>query len=298
MKFRLSPRTARARRLAMSMLLLAVVGSLAVLLIGYHNARADPLVRRVGVALPGWPTGAAPVTIALISDIHMESATMDETRLNRIVDQVNALHPDLVAIAGDFVEGSGIDEATRAIPLLERPLSRLRAPLGVVAVLGNHDHWTDPTPLARMLRRIGVIVLVNDARAAGPLAVAGLDDPATFHARIAPTMRALSRLSGAGVAIAHSPMIAKHLSTRTRLLLAGHTHCGQIVLPLIGPPIEVTRPHYRCGVVRDPGRVTIVTAGLGTSDLPMRFGAPPDLWLVRVGPTVAATRPGIVPTRR
>ena len=67
------------------------------------------------------------------------------------------------------------------------------------------------------------------------------------------------------------------------LVVAGHTHCGQIVLPLLGPPIAVAAPRYRCGIVREAGRTTIVTAGTGTSVLPFRLGAPPDWWLLTVG---------------
>lgn len=272
------------RRVLLAIVALVLLGGAGFFALGYWNARADPVVRRVSIGLPDWPAGDAPIRIALLSDIHMESAAMDEGRLARIVAQVNALHPDLVVLAGDFVEGRGVGEAERAIPLLERPLSRLHAPLGTVAVLGNHDHWTDPAPLVAMLRRIGVLVLINGAGERGPLAMGGLDDPATHRDRIAPTRAALARLRGAGVMVAHSPAVAPKLPPRTTLLLAGHTHCGQVVLPIIGPPVEVTSPHYRCGIVRDPGRITIVTAGVGTSELPIRYGAPPDLWLVRVGP--------------
>ena len=278
------------RRVLIVIVALVLLGGAGFFVLGYWNARADPVVRQVSIGVPGWPAGAAPVRIALMSDIHMESAAMDEGRLTRIVARVNALHPDLLVLAGDFVEGRGVGEAERAIPLLERPLSRLRAPLGIVALLGNHDHWTDPAPLAAMLRRIGVLVLVNGARERGPLAVGGLDDPATHRARIAPTHAALARLQGAGVMVAHSPEIAPKLPPRTTLLLAGHTHCGQVVLPVIGAPVEVTSAHYRCGIVRDPRRITIVTAGLGTSELPIRYGAPPDLWVVRVGPIGASPR--------
>lgn len=271
------------RPLPIAALIVALITAVG-FLIGYAGARADPIMRRADIALPDWPAGKPPITIALMSDIHMESLAMDEGRLARIVGQVNAQHPDMVVLAGDFIEGRGEGEAERAIPLLARPLSRLKAPLGVVAVLGNHDHWTDPAPIAAMLRRIGVVVLSNQGESIGPLALGGLDDPATHHDRIAPTEAALAMLRGAGVMIAHSPDVAVKLSRRTTLLLAGHTHCGQVVLPLIGAPVEVTNPHYRCGIVRDPHRLTVVTAGLGTSNLPIRFGAPPDVWLVRVGP--------------
>lgn len=68
------------------------------------------------------------------------------------------------------------------------------------------------------------------------------------------------------------------------LLLAGHTHCGQIVLPLYGPVAQVAAPRYRCGIVHERGNMIVVTAGLGTSTVPLRFGAPPDLWVLTLGP--------------
>ena len=260
--------------------------------VGYHNARATPIVRRVTIGLPRWPTGAAPIRVALISDIHMESAAMDAGRLQRIVAQVNRLHPDLIVLGGDFIEARGEAEAVKAVPLLEPALRALKAPLGVVAVLGNHDHWTDPVMVQAMLRRDGITILDNDAIVAGPLALGGVDDPSTEHARLKPTLKAMRRLPGARVLIAHSPDIAPHLGHDGALLLAGHTHCGQVVLPIIGPPIDVADPRYRCGLVRDPGRIVIVTAGVGTSNLPIRFGAPPDLWLITLGPLTKQAEPG------
>jgi predicted MPP superfamily phosphohydrolase len=232
---------------------IVVLGAVTMAALGYRNARADPIVRHATIALPDWPGGAAPVTVALLADIHMESATMDAQRLDRIVAQVNALHPDLVALAGDFVAGSGEEEAVRAAPLLTAALSRLKAPLGTVAVLGNHDHWTDPPRVRAALARAGILVLDNAAVARGPLAIGGVDDPFTGHARVAAAVDAMRRLRGAGVLIAHSPDAAIGLPPDVHVVLAGHTHCGQIVLPIIGAPIEVADPRYRCGVIREPG---------------------------------------------
>lgn len=259
---------------------IVVASVLAIVALGYRNARADPIVRHATIALSDWPEGAAPVTVALLADIHMESAAMDAQRLGRIVAQVNALRPDLIALAGDFVAGSGEEEAVRAAPLLTAALSRLKAPLGTVAVLGNHDHWTDPPRVRAALARAGILVLDNAAIARGPLAIGGVDDPFTGHARVATTVDAMRRLRGAGVLIAHSPDVAIGLPPDVHVVLAGHTHCGQIVLPIIGAPIEVADPRYRCGLIREAGRTVVVTAGLGTTDLPLRFGAPPDVWLV------------------
>lgn len=266
--------------------LLAIVLSagIAVLAFGYREARSDPVVRSVTIPSRDWPAGASPVTVALVSDIHMESAAMDAGRLDRIVGIVNARRPDLIVLAGDFVEGRGRDEAMQAIPQLAAGLAKLSAPLGVVAVLGNHDYWTDPPAVAAMLRRAGITVLRNTAVARGPLRIGGLDDEPTGHDRPNATVRAMAALRGVPVLIAHSPEIARRLPPSVPVVLAGHTHCNQIVLPFWGAIVNVSDPHYRCGVIRDPGRTTIVTAGVGTSEVPLRYGAHPDIWLVRFEP--------------
>ena len=272
------------RRLLLACLL--VIAAFSVLFgVGVHNARVDPVLRRTSVGLPDWPRGAPPMTVALLSDIHMESMTMDPQRLRRVVDRVNTQRPDLIVIAGDFIEGVGRAEAMHAVPILEAELRRLSAPFGIVAVLGNHDYATDDLLVAQMLQKIGATLLQNGAVQVGAMRMAGLDDQSTGRAHIAPAMFALLRLQGAGVMVAHTPEVAKWAKPYVHLLLAGHTHCGQVVLPFYGAPIDVAPPRYRCGVIHDPGRTVIVTGGLGTSNLPIRFGAPPDWWLIRIGPS-------------
>lgn len=266
---------------------LAGIGA-ATLGIGLCNARSEPMVRRAAIALPGWPAGARPVRIALVSDLHLESLAMNRSRLLRIVDEVNALHPDIVLLAGDYVEGYSPAEAARIAPILTDATHAFVTPLGVVAVLGNHDHDSDPPEVEKALRDGGATVLRNDAVARGPLAIGGLDDAATDHDRMAPTLEKLRRVRGAKLIVTHSPTAITEMPGDVRLLLAGHTHCGQIMLPHIGAPIVVAGIRYNCGLVRDPGRVTIVTGGIGTSDAPIRYGTRPDIWLIRVGPNAAA----------
>lgn len=259
--------------------------------LGYREARADPIVRRASIALPDWPAGAAPVTIALLGDIHIGSAAMDAERLTRIVAQVDALHPDLVLIAGDMVFGHDAANGARFAERLRAPLSRLHAPLGVVAVPGNHDHWTALPAIERALRQAGVTILANGSTVRGPLAIVGVDDAFSGHADSRTALAGHG--AGAVVMVSHSPDVVPLLwHGAVPLLLSAHTHCGQVVLPWIGP-LDLYGPfaghslydvHYRCGVIHDPGRTTIVTAGLGTSVAPIRWGAPPDLWLIRVGP--------------
>jgi len=250
---------------------------------GYWNARGDPVVRSAAVALPGWPRSAPPVRAILLSDVHVGHVTMDHGRLSRIVAQINALRPDLVLIAGDFASDKESARPDRLAASLA-PLSGLHARLGVVATLGNHDHWADAALVRHALERVGVTVLENEAIRRGPLVIGGAGDAYTRHQDIAKLASAMDGLTGGRLILTHSPDIAPLLPSGVPLF-AGHTHCGQIVLPLYGPLVEVAAPRYRCGLVREGDRTIIVTGGLGTSTVPMRFGAPPDLWVLTLGPT-------------
>jgi predicted MPP superfamily phosphohydrolase len=255
---------------------------------GHRNARVDPIVRRATVTLPDWPAGQAPLNVLLMSDVHFGNSTMDAPRLSRIVVQANALKPDLMLIAGDFVAGHDPDDAVKFADAFVAPLSGLHARLGVVATLGNHDQATRPGAIHAALMRARITVLMNDAASRGPLAIAGLDDGPTGNQDISLTLAALARLKGARIALTHSPVTAGPLPDDIGLLLVGHTHCGQIVLPLYGPIKPQAPPPYNCGLVRVGGRTTIITAGLGTSVVPFRFGAPPDMWLITLGPAARA----------
>ncbi|CUS46094.1 MAG: metallophosphoesterase [Pseudomonadota bacterium] len=275
---------AETMRFLLSLLVALIVALGGVMLLAFISARADPIVRRADVALPGWPAGAAPVRVVLVSDVHIGSAAMTPDRLTRIVGQINALSPDLVVLAGDFVFGHDPAPAAEMAEMLVEPLSGLRARLGVVATLGNHDHWTQPALIRRALERAHITVLENQAVVRGPLAVGGVGDLFSHHADLRATMAAVEALPGARVMVTHSPDLASSLPPDLTLLLAGHTHCGQVVLPFLGPVSEVAQPRYRCGMVREGGRTTVVTGGLGTSGAPFRLGAPPDLWLLTLGP--------------
>ncbi len=264
--------------------------ALALTLLGYRNATADPVVRRGRVAMASWPADTPPLRIALLSDVHVAGPDMPPARLRRIVDQVNAAAPDLVLIAGDLVSDKRVATWRYEVAAAVAPLRALNARLGVVAVLGNHDHWRDTAAFRRELPRIGVRVLANAAVRVGPIVVAGADDPYTGRADPAALVRSISAIAGPVVALSHSPDIAPRLPPRFGLVLAGHTHCGQIALPLAGPIATMSDygRRYACGMIREGGRTTIVGAGLGTSLLPLRFGAPPDFWIVTLGPLARA----------
>lgn len=266
--------------------------ALAVTAIGYRNATADPIVRPAQVGMASWPPRTPPLRVALLSDLHVAGPDMPPERLARIVRQVNAAKPDLVLIAGDLVSDKRVSTHRYEVAEAVAPLRGIAAPLGVVAVLGNHDHWRDTTAFRRELPRIGVRVLANEALRVGPVMIAGADDPYTGRADPVALVRAVARHAGPVVTLSHSPDVAPRLPLRFGLVLAGHTHCGQIALPLVGPIATMSDlgERYACGMIREGGRTVIVGAGLGTSLMPIRFGAPPDWWLVTLGPADQSSR--------
>lgn len=285
-----------ARRTLVLILASLAVCAAALLAIAWRQAHADAVVRRATIALADWPAGAAPLTVALASDLHVGGGAMSPARLTRLVDQIAAERPDLAILAGDFIDGHEASTARAAAPLLTRALRRLRPPLGTVAVLGNHDQDSDPSRVAAALRDAGAVVLENAATRAGPLAIGGVGDAYSGHDRLGDTLRQLRQLAGAHLLVTHAPDIAPALPRDTPLLLAGHTHCGQTVLPLVGALWIPSRygKRYRCGAIREGRHTIVVGAGLGTSLLPLRLGAPPDIWLLtlRGGTSRPATNAG------
>lgn len=267
---------------------LALAAMLGLLLTGagYFNATRDPVAREASIAMPAWPARAPPMRVVLLSDIHVAGPDMPPARLARIVERINRHRPDLVLIAGDLVSDKRV--ATRAYPLAEAiaPLAGLRARHGVVAVLGNHDHWRGTQEARRALAAAGITVLRNSAVRRGPLTVAGAGDIHTGRADVERLARSARELPGPVAVLSHSPDVVPRLDDSFTLVLAGHTHCGQIAPPLLGRPVTMSRygERYACGVIREGGRTIVVGAGLGTSLLPLRFGAPPDFWILTLGP--------------
>ena len=278
------PSLSRRIEIGLLFVLLAVVAFVAV---GYRNATADPIVRRLTLTVPDYPASAPPVRIALFSDIHVHGPDMPPARFEKIVGEINALNADVDVAAGDFLGNSAIGKAY-SIDQSVAPLRKLKARLGVYAVLGNNDDPRHEDLVTPALKRIGVHVLSNDAAKVGPLALGGIKGriyrlPEWMEIR-RQTYEAIERTPGVPVLISHRPDEFALAPASIRLVLAGHTHCGQVVLPLIGP-LETGSDfgtRYLCGVVRSGSKVLVVTAGLGTSHVPLRIGAPPDIWLITV----------------
>lgn len=252
----------------------------------WHDTLSDPVVSQTTMTHKGLPPGSRPVRIALVSDIHVAGPDMPPERLTRIVSQVNALQPDLVVIAGDLVSDKGLATQIYTPAEIVAPLAGLEAPLGVIAVPGNHDHWFDWPGLAAQLDRHGIVRLANEARQVGPLVIGGLDDDYTGRADLPATLAAMAPLRGARVLLSHGPDPFPDVPNSVPLFLAGHTHCGQIAYPWGGAPTTMSDygNRYACGRVDEHGKTLVVGAGLGTSLLPLRLFTRPEVWLVTVAP--------------
>lgn len=266
---------------------IVVLALVLVIAIGLREAQSDPVVRRVTIAMRGMPTDAPPLRVALISDIHIGNRAMPVARLSRIVDQINAQHPDAVLMAGDMVNGLTAHSWDFHPGDLVAPLSRLRTPLGVIAVLGNHDVDTSAAQVDAALARAGVTVLQDQAMRLGPIALIGVSRPDFMPGRLPPLIALAHKLGGPLVLMLHPPPFAGVVSHQVPVILAGHSHCGQIVFPGWDNSFDFIHwawrypPQTRCGLVRYDHHLEIVTAGLGAATaVPLRINAPPDFWMI------------------
>jgi uncharacterized protein len=264
-----------------------LIAAVAFVAVGYHNATRAPIVRTATVHVAAWPKGAPPVRVMLMSDIHMAGPDMPAARVKAIAAQLNAAKPDLILIAGDLISEKSLATHTYSAGEVVAALGAFKAPLGVMVVLGNHDHWADAAGFRRAFASSPLTLLENEAVARGPLVIGGVGDEFTGHADIAKTNRAMALQRGIPIIVTHDPDIIEDLPAPVAAVFAGHTHCGQINRPWSGEPaMNVSRygMRFQCGGIVDRGQRAFVTAGLGTSVVWLRYGAPPDAWLVTIGP--------------
>jgi predicted MPP superfamily phosphohydrolase len=262
-------------------------------------------VARYNIQPSQWPSDF-PLKIAVIADLHACDPWMSLERIEAIVERTNALKADLVVLLGDYVAGHR--RVTRFIPAGEWApvLAGLKAPLGVHAVLGNHDYWDDKavqrdgkgaTVARRALEASGIPVYENDVArltmAGRPFWLAGLGDQLAYMpARrfrpvrrigvddLAATLRKITD-DAPVILLAHEPDVARRVPARVALQLSGHTHGGQVRL-LGWSPVAPSGQQLAYGHIRMNCDV-IVSGGLGCSIMPFRIGVPPEIVLVTLG---------------
>jgi uncharacterized protein len=295
----------------------ASAGTLAgALSLGGYAFALEPLVRlsvtRYRLTPAGWPPGFK-LTLAALADVHAVVPGMSVERIAQICAATNALNPDITVLLGDYTRGRK-QGWTVSTAEWSKALSTLKAPLGVHAVLGNHDWWDDlgvqhegtGMPVAyRALEDNGLSVYHNRSvrlsKDGQPFWLAGLGDQLAMlparrkgivkwaHLDDLPGTLAQITDEAPAILLAHEPDIFPMVPSRISLTLSGHTHGGQVRL-LGYSPVVPSRfgNRYAYGHVHEQGRDLIVSGGLGCSMMPVRLGVPPEILLIELGGGVSA----------
>lgn len=262
---------------------------------GYFIEPQRLVITRQNLDLPNWPEQLDGYKIVAIGDIHAGSNGVDDAKLRRIVEDTNALKPNLIVLLGDYVSEKNETELRMPISEIADGLVGLSAPDGVLAVLGNHDGFSCPNCIKKEFERVGIKVLDNTVAPVttangGRFRAIGLPDhmQLTYWKVFSDNAkRALAPTEDQGpvIALEHSPdilevitgdlLISKDLS----LILAAHTHGGQVRFPILGAPIVSSSygQKYTRGLIKQNGVQMFVTSGIGESILPFRFLVPPEI---------------------
>ena len=225
--------------------------------------------------------------IAVIGDLHAGAPFIDDSKMRTVVALANEAKPDVVLLAGDFVITGMVGGRHISIERIATWLKALRAPLGVFAVIGNHDRWENASHIAGVLEKSGLTVLENRLvtirRGSRVLYLVSIGDYAT-HASQPEIALAGVPAGQAALCITHSPDVFPELASTCLLTIAAHTHGGQVWLPFFGRLSVPSKygQRYAVGLFHENGKYLFVSSGIGTSILPIRFGVPPEVSILDV----------------
>jgi predicted MPP superfamily phosphohydrolase len=284
--------------------MLAVVG-ICCLAYAYFIEPYRLVINRTSITIKNLDPAFDGLTIALLGDVHGGSRGVTEEKLREIVARTNEQNVDLVVLLGDYVsqkfERTPLQDRALRMPIetIADNLRGIKATYGVIMVLGNHDGDYSNERVAAEFTRVGYKVLQNEVasieRNGSRMRILGMTDHLSLKTNWEQTSqaaRALVAAAGTGdlIVLQHSPDILQvisggySISPDLRLMLAAHTHGGQVWLPILGTPIIPSGygQRYAHGHVRDNSIDMFVTSGIGTSLLPLRFMVPPEIAVVTI----------------
>ncbi|MFZ0732847.1 MAG: metallophosphoesterase [Candidatus Sulfotelmatobacter sp.] len=255
-------------------------------------APTRPRVVKLNIGLRRWPDRLAGFTIALLSDFHYDPYFSIHP-IEASIGLVNALKPQLVLLTGDFVSVPFVGDPSKGAADAEpcaAILKNLKAPHGVWAVMGNHDAFTDPDRVTAALQAQGIRVLANQSTPieseGARFWLAGVDDVLGKTADLDATLQNVLR-SEATVLMVHEPDYADRVARHpVDLQLSGHSHGGQVRLPLL-PPLYLPDlgKKYVWGLYQVGGLTLYTNPGLGTVGVPARLNCPPEITLFTIHPS-------------
>ncbi len=251
-------------------------------------------ITQLRLALPRLPVAFSGYRIVHISDLHL-GTWLNQSILDQVVEQVNGLKPDLIAITGDFVTY----QPELYAPGIIEALSRLKSNDGVLAVLGNHDHWSDAQVIRQSIDSAGAIDMSNRIislnRESNFLHVAGVDSHYLRLDRLDLVIEQMPS-EGAAILLVHEPDYADISAATGRfdLQLSGHSHGGQVRLPGLGAIfLPYLARRYPYGLYQIDGMQLYANRGLGTAELQIRINCPPEIAVI----TLEQSSSGIVGSR-
>lgn len=230
------------------------------------------------------------LSIAVLSDIHAGGPFMDEDKLREIVARTNELKPYFIVILGDLMVRDNWSNKPIDPEVIAGIFKDLRPEGYVYVVLGNHDWWYDGERVRQALQKVGIKVLENEVApvvdADSTLWLAGLADSWTRQQKIEETLAQIPQ-GHTVIALTHNPDIFVKIPRSVALTLAGHTHGGQVNLPLVGRLVVPSDygQRFAAGHIVEDGKHLFVTTGIGTSIFPIRFRVPPEIVLLTFSST-------------
>ena len=260
--------------------------------VGVYAALVEPrrlTRRRLTVASPLLAAGWRPLRAVVVSDLHAGWPHVTEARLARLAAAMLAERPDVILLPGDFVCEGALGTRPLAIEAVAEALAALPAAVPTFAVLGNHDRDIGARRVAAALAAVGIVVLYNRAEAlprpGGAVWIAGVDCARTGRPDVGRALAGRSR-GDAVILLSHIPDLIHRVPDWVALTVAGHTHGGQVCLPGLGPLVTMSRLPRRMarGLHRIGDRHLFVSTGIGTSGLPLRLGATPELAVLDLVP--------------
>ena len=258
---------------------LALVGSGVLARARWAEDTELPAVREVTLSHPLLPREFSGLRVAQISDLHA-GMFMPPERLGQVRDAVDALRPDLIAFTGDQLDRREVDAE-----FFVHGLAGIAAPFGVYGILGNHDHMAGPHLARAAIEAVGIAPLVNCSvtlhRRGARLYLAGVDD-LDGGTGWGPDFGAVaSHPDEFCLMLCHQPNGWRSArAAGANIMLAGHTHGGQIALPSRGVNLARLRTPYLAGPYLKAGQILYVSRGIGVGAVPLRFGVPPEIDLI------------------
>lgn len=240
------------------------------------------LTHEFNITPPRWPGDLNGLRIAVLADIHAGGLWIEQNKIREMVQKTNAAKPDLIVLVGDYVNNHK-HECPYPPEEFAKELAKLRAPLGVYSVLGNHDWAYGGDRITAAFRENGLAVLQNNSVKLSfknhIFWLTGIEDLFTRKPNAAYALRAVP-IDAPNLVITHDPNIFPQIPERVNLTIAGHTHGGQVWLPLLhtfAPQTVGAREPYVKDIVVQRNGMLFISVGIGNSVFPIRFLNAPEI---------------------